>query len=459
LPTESPSPSASKTPTIRQAIDDLVKSGETSKRSIPEYARMLERFAKFFGEGERLGAIGQDRFAKYAAHVKVQDAWADKTKNTNIVTCARLFNRYAGRNSFVGKISTTGLKIKRTRPASQDRDAFTVAEIKSIFANATRYRNSEPCRWWISVVPAFLGCRIEELAQAHLAGDVYRDTATGAMVLNITEDKADDAVPSKSVKTFAGWRKVPIHPVLEEAGFIRFLDEQRAAGHATPFASQWAPFTDRNTGGTVHSHSIVKWGGRELKKLRAAGLVGADSKLTYFHSMRHAFVTILTNAGIGEEWRAGLAGQVYGGINAQVYSKAREDVSQTLPMISAALDVHILNISGKAIGVKTANGKQTLYSRQSAIVTIYQGNVMLVEEHPGAPAFALSLRSAPTMASSSNARSRAGDTGLCATCTCMSAYASARTCTSPVSSNAATACRCAFRTMRMASSPVPCASR
>jgi hypothetical protein len=62
-----------------------------------------------------------------------------------------------------------------------------------------------------------------------------------------------------------------------------------------------------------------------------------NGRQTYFHSLRHSFVTFLANADVSEEWRAGLAGQAYGGINAQVYNKAREDISQTLPIITEAL--------------------------------------------------------------------------------------------------------------------------
>lgn len=282
--------------------------------------------------------ISQERFAEYAAQVRAKSRWSPKTKNTIITTAARLFNRYEGSNSAVPTITTKGLKLRRSRPAGQDRDAFTIEDLREIFVNALQYRDAQPCKWWISVAPVFLGCRIEELAQAHLNGDFSRDKATGAMVLRVTEDMAEKGGPAKSVKTLAGWRRVPIHPCLEEAGFVRFLEAQRAAGHATPFASQWSPWIDSKTRATIHSHSAVKWGGRELEKLRTAGKVGSGGKLTYFHSMRHTFVTQLASAGISEEWRTALAGQAHGGVNSQVYNKAREDVSLSLPILVDALE-------------------------------------------------------------------------------------------------------------------------
>lgn len=324
------------TPTIREAITETLADLNLKPTTRKEYGRHFEHMAQFFGEGLRLNQIDQARFAAYADFVNANSEWSDKSKNLKIVACAGLFNRYTGRNTAVPTIITKGLKTKRTRPAGHDRDAFTIDELKVILENAARYRESEPCKWWITVATAFLGCRVEELAQAHLSGDFNRDASTGALVLKITEEIDSGSGPTKSVKTLAGWRKVPVHPILEELGFVRFIDEERAAGSATLFARQWAPWRDPGTGGVKHSHSAVKWGGRELEKLRASGQI-ATGKQTYFHSLRHTFTTLLASAGIAEEWRAGLAGQAHGGVNSQIYNKAREDVSQTLPMVTAAL--------------------------------------------------------------------------------------------------------------------------
>jgi integrase len=328
-------PAKTDTPTIRQAIEEALASGDLKPRTRKEYARHWECLAAHFGEHTPLSGVTQDAFAKYADAIRARTDWADKSKNLTIVAGATLFNRLAPRNSSVPTIQTKALKAKRSRPASQDRDAFDLSELEAIFANARRYLDSQPAKFWITVAPAFLGCRVEELAQAHLMADFPEDTDAGFYVLKISED-AEEGTHTKSVKTFAGWRRIPIHPVLVDAGFIAYLQGEHAAGSATPFGRQWAAYTDPSTGGTIHSHSAVKWGGRELAKLRADGLV-SDGKQTYFHSLRHTFVTLLASAGVTEEWRAGLAGQAYGGINSQVYSKAREDVSVTGPMLVDAL--------------------------------------------------------------------------------------------------------------------------
>ena len=327
------------TPTIAEATSEVMAS-DVKGRTKVEYERAFAHLAEFFGKDTRLGEIQQQAFAKFAAAVKSEASWSDKTKNTRIGNAARLFNFYAGTNPAVPSIKTKGLKLKRSRPANLDREAFSLDDMRVLFQNAARYRTKKPAKWWITVACAFLGCRVEELAQAHIMGDFKIDAETGAMVFSISELAADvdddgQISPAKSVKTLAGWRKVPVHPALVEAGFIQFLRDEAAAGNRTPFQRQWTAFREPRTGAVVHSHAAVKWGGRELKKLRASGSITGNK--TYFHSMRHMFVTLLAKAGVSEEWRAGLAGQAHGGVNAQVYNKAREDASATLPLLVGGL--------------------------------------------------------------------------------------------------------------------------
>lgn len=332
-------PRSDTTPTVAEAIQAVLASGDLKPTTRKEYERFFERFAAFVGPATHLGEISQGKFAEYADHVNSASKFGNATKKNQITAAELLFSFHRRRNSAVPAISARGLKPKRSKPAGHDRDAFTLDDISVLFANAAQYREAEPHKWWVTVAPAFLGCRIEELAQAHLNSDIY-EVASGCWVLKIEEnhnsETGKEAVSPKSVKSLAGWRKVPIHPSLVDCGFVTYLNRERTLGALTPFGRYWTPFKDQKTGGTKHSHGITKWGGRELAKLRAAGKM-RPGKLTYFHSLRHTFVTTLARAGIHEEWRAALAGQAYGGVNAVIYNKAREDESVTLPVILSGL--------------------------------------------------------------------------------------------------------------------------
>jgi len=330
-----PASPPARTPTVADAIQAVLASGDLKPTTIKEYERFLERFAAFVGPAAHLGDVSQGRFAENADHVNASSEFGNATKKNQITAAELLFSFHRQRNSAVPPISARGLKPKRNQPAGHDRDAFTLEDIRALFANAAQSGEGEAHKWWVTVAPAFLGCRLEELAQAHLCSEIYR-TASGCWVLRIEGNSStgpdDETVSPKSVKTLARWRRVPVHPALVDRGFIAYLEHERSLGARTPFGRHWAPFKDRTTGGTKHSHGLTKWGGRELDKLQVAGKM-RPGKLTYFHSLRHTFVTTLPRAGINEEWRAALAGQAYGGVNALIYNKAREDEAATLPVV------------------------------------------------------------------------------------------------------------------------------
>ena len=324
---------------MSEAIAAKLASPGLKPTTLKEYKRAFALFAARMGGPTPLGDLPQERFAEFADYVAAQPDWAAKTKGFYITAAQSLYTFYSARNGAVPPITTKGLKPKRLGPPDRRR-AFTLEEMEVLFRNALRYRERKPAKWWITVAPVFLGGRVEELAQAHVDGDFLPDKKSGIYYLNIDETarNAVDGVKSspKSVKTEAGWRKVPIHPCLIDAGFLDFIEGERKAGATTLFQRQWCAHRDQEFGLVKHSHAITKWGGRELDKLQAQGKLPNDN-VAYFHSMRHAFVTQLAEAGIGEEWRAGLAGHEYGQINAKVYNHAGDDVSVTLPIVEKGL--------------------------------------------------------------------------------------------------------------------------
>jgi integrase len=321
------------TPTVAEAMEAVLADPGIKRSTAKEYRRAFVFFSEFVGSDTRLGDIRAERFSAFADHVRARSEWAAKTQAFFITAAQRLFTYFESRNSAVPKISTKGLKPRRTAPAGHDRAEYSLADLEVLIRHVAQYRTTEPAKWWVTVIPVFTGVRIEEISQAHLDGDFLVDEPSGIHYLQIDElirGTTDAALASpKSVKSKAGWRKVPIHPALIEAGLLDYLDGQRRAGFVTPFASTWKPLM---AGRVKHSHKITEWGGDELARLRKDGRITTE-KLTYFHSMRHSFTTLLAKAGVEEEWRAALTGHQFGGVNAQIYNKAKNDVAITLPKI------------------------------------------------------------------------------------------------------------------------------
>jgi integrase len=332
-------PARAHTPTVNEAIAAKLAAPGLKPTTQKEYKRAFALFAERMGGETRLADLPQERFAEFADFVSSMPNLAAKTKGFYITSAQGLYTFYSARNGAVPTITTKGLKPKRLGPPERRR-AFTLEELEVLFRNAARYRERKPAKWWITVATVFLGGRIEELTQAHVDGDFRRDPKSGIYYLNIAETsrgagEGAEASP-KSVKTEAGWRKVPIHPCLVNAGFLDFVEGERKAGASTAFQQQWGAHRGKEFGLVKHSHAITKWGGRELDKLQAQGKLPKDN-ITYFHSMRHSFVTLLAKAGIEEEWRAALAGHEYGQMSAKLYNHADDDVAVTLPIVERGL--------------------------------------------------------------------------------------------------------------------------
>jgi hypothetical protein len=222
------------------------------------------------------------------------------------------------------------LVAKKDTPESEERDAFSLEQLHLLFENAKQYRRNNPYKFWVSIAPAFLGCRIEDLCQVHLETDLAQDEQTGIWYLIwylVFDGRRDpDGVIRKSMKKVSSWRSVPIHSALVRHGFIDFLKRQQHAGFKRPFEKEWKPREVKSELGQIikWSHYVSRWGGRELMALAQLHQFDA-TRLAYFHSMRHTFKGILGNAGVSSEISEALAGRRYGSADAERYEKLKQN--------------------------------------------------------------------------------------------------------------------------------------
>jgi len=80
-----------------------------------------------------------------------------------------------------------------------------------------------PFEFWLPLLGLFAGCRIKEASQLHLS-DVKKDSS-GVWILDINQKTED-----KTLKNELAVRLVPLHPLLEELGFIEHCNRLRGAG-------------------------------------------------------------------------------------------------------------------------------------------------------------------------------------------------------------------------------------
>ncbi|MDK9725985.1 MAG: phage integrase N-terminal SAM-like domain-containing protein [Sterolibacteriaceae bacterium MAG5] len=155
---------------------------------------------------------------------------------------------------------------------------------------------------WLPLLSLYSGARENELGQL-LVGDVLKDPVAGYFI-HVTDegdDDEDDNAGTKTVKTVASRRKVPLHPALITAGFIKYRDHMAKLG-----ATQLFPDLKPDRHGHI-TGNWSKWFGRYLRKD-----IGITNRKKVFHSLRHSFKDACRDAGLPEDVHDALTGHVGG---------------------------------------------------------------------------------------------------------------------------------------------------
>jgi integrase len=179
-----------------------------------------------------------------------------------------------------------------------DREPFTIAELKLIFASSVFTQGERPkggrgaASYWLPLLGLFTGARRGELAGL-TAADLMTDEATSHPVIVLSEDENR----SRSLKTPGSARTIPLHPELIRLGFMRFVDDaHRTQGNAAWLFTEIAP--DRK-GGVA---AWTKWFSRYIRTH------GVQDTRKVFHSFRHNFKDALRAAKVSEDLNDALTG-------------------------------------------------------------------------------------------------------------------------------------------------------
>jgi integrase len=176
--------------------------------------------------------------------------------------------------------------VRKAPKPSIKRKHFLDAELKLVFESAiyqdgTFTRDSD---YWVLLLGLFTGAREAELCQLDVS-DIRRDPKTKIWIFDINDDG-----PDKRLKNAASIREVPIHPKLEELGFLEFAESARRTKQIKLF-----PAERRNKREEFDAFS--KRFNRYLLKVR---IVKDASVRLDFHSFRHTLQTDLLDQGHDE---------------------------------------------------------------------------------------------------------------------------------------------------------------
>jgi hypothetical protein len=162
--------------------------------------------------------------------------------------------------------------------------------------------------YWIPLIGLFAGARLEEIGQLPLT-DILEVGGIVYFWFRTEEDEDDDeARPrrrkrrgekkgegDKSIKTRAGRRRVPVHRILIELGFLKYLAARRDAGDKMLFP-QLKAYRGRWT------KNFSRYWGRYQDNY-----ITADEAYV-FHSFRHSFIGAMRRKGLRKEYMKAIVG-------------------------------------------------------------------------------------------------------------------------------------------------------
>jgi integrase len=199
------------------------------------------------------------------------------------------------------KVSSNPFDGQRIKAADVHYEPFTDQELATLFADAkfevapTKHKTATALPW-ASLISAFTGCRLEEVAQLKAANIKQTD---GIWYFEFCHDG--------NGKTEAATRVVPMHRALIDAGLLRYLDALDSGSMLFPGLK-----SRKSKGGKLGPKlgDGFNWWRKKLGIVRPG---------VNFHSFRHTVGDRLRKAGVPEDDRAALLGHEDERITSRVY--------------------------------------------------------------------------------------------------------------------------------------------
>ena len=198
---------------------------------------------------------------------------------------------------------------------ADDRDPFTIEQLKTIFDSPLYSGCKSEARWydagsatlehtakfWVFLIGIFSGARLGEIVQLHV-DDIKAES--DIPYFDFSETEPDHPYP-KSLKTSASSRRTPIHPQLLELGFLEFVNAPKKQGAVRLFPDA---ITE---GSNKPSNKMSKFYATFLDRL------GIKGNKEVFHSTRHNFKDACRRAQIPDDVSKALMGHEQDGMSAR----------------------------------------------------------------------------------------------------------------------------------------------
>ncbi len=213
-------------PLFRKYADDyltFVGGSTLYPRTKKRYAAMLQTFQSFVGKKATLDDITPSMMLNFQTWLAKADPLTDRKGVTN-----RTIDEYTGVVSNVYKMvikkladnPVEGRLVKKKQRMKSVRKPFTPDELVRIFDPIVWNALRDPADFFVPILALLTGSRPASICQLRL-GDIRMEG--GILCIHY-----HDYIEGNSSKTEATNRIAPMHPLLEDVGFIRYLHDVKA---------------------------------------------------------------------------------------------------------------------------------------------------------------------------------------------------------------------------------------
>lgn len=237
------------------------------------------------------------------------------TVNSYVHKMSALFN-YGVVEERIDKNPARKLGLEGNEHSDEDRYPFSPAQLERIFSapiytgcqdDARNWakageRKPKGTKFWVPLIGLYQGMRLNEICQLRLE-DIRRESDIAFIDIrpDIVREKSKKQTQKEDegdrrIKTASSRRRVPVHPRLEELGFLDFVKAQLEGGEQRLFPDL------KKDGRGYYSDGFQKWFARLLERQ------GAKEKKTSFHSFRHNWADEMRLMGVPQERRRLIGG-------------------------------------------------------------------------------------------------------------------------------------------------------
>jgi integrase len=267
---------------------------EIDRRMVGDFKALIEKLPTTHGKraadrGRSLESIVEE------AEKAGSERLSSTTIQRHLSALIGLFRYAKEHGRYQADNPATGFRFPRTRRPRDERPAWTPKQLEALFRSAIwtgcksglkreRYiPGPEIIRdhcYYLPLLGAYGGLRLEEGCQLHTE-DVGSEDGIAFLAIRPGD--------GKQLKSRAAVRRVPIHPVLIAAGFLRHVEDARRKGSLLVFPE----LAGKRGGPDKRLGAAVTKAFTDYRRAIGQYEPGRD-----FHALRHSFTTGLEDAGV-----------------------------------------------------------------------------------------------------------------------------------------------------------------